>query len=80
MSRSRKKSIYKGRGLKPYWHFVRSRINQSVRGIRDLNDKEDYNIPNSKEIVNDWEYCDYKFNCEYKHKDLKYWKEKLSRK
>lgn len=79
MSRSRKKAIYKDKGIRPYWRFVRSSINNSVRGILHLIDKEDYNIPNAREIIDDWEYCDYRFDCEYKCKDSE-WKEKLTRK
>ena len=79
MSKSRKKAIYKDKGIRPYWRFVRGRINQDIRNILSLNDKDDYNITNPKEIIDDWEYCDYRFDCEYKCKDSE-WKEKLTRK
>ena len=79
MSRSRRKAIYKDKGIRPYWRHVRRSINNAVRDIFHLADKEDYNIPNPREIIDDWEYCDYKFDCEYKQKDSE-WKEKLTRK
>lgn len=79
MSRSRKKAIYKDRGLRPYWRYVRSGINKAVRDILYLIDKEDYNIPDPKEIVNDYDYSDYTLNYEYKRVESKE-KEKLSRK
>ena len=41
-------------------------------------------LPDSKEIVNCYDWCDYKYNCEYdppiNEEDAKYWKGKLSRK
>lgn len=80
MSRSKKKAIYKDKGIRPYWRFVRGRINQDVRSILFLIDKEDYNIANPKEIINDYNYSDYTFDCEYKRTNLKGWREKLTRK
>lgn len=79
MSRSRKKAIYKHRGLRPYWRHVRGGINIAVRDIIRLIDKEDYNIPDPKSIVNDYDYSDYTINCEYRRTE-KELKEKLSRK
>lgn len=79
MSRSRKKAIYKDKGVRHYWRFVRGRINQDVRDILSLNDKEDYNITNPKEIICDYIYSDYTFDCEYKKTDSA-WREKLTRK
>ena len=80
MSRSKKKAIYKDKGIKPYWRFVRGRINQDIRSILSLIDKEDYNITNPKEIICDYTYSDYTFDCEYRRTELKEWREKLSRK
>lgn len=80
MSRSRKKAIYKDKGIRPYWRFVRCRINQDIRSILFLIDKEDYNITNPKEIIRDYTYSDYTFDCEYRRTGLKEWREKLSRK
>ncbi len=79
MSRSRKKAIYKNKGIRPYWRIVRGRINQDIRNILSLSDKEDYNITNPKEIVCDYDYSDYTFDCEYKRVDSE-WREKLTRK
>ena len=80
MSRSRKKAIYKDRGLRPYWKYVRGGINNAVRSILHLIDKEDYSIPDPKEIINDYNYSDYTIDCEYRRTELKDWREKLSRK
>ena len=80
MSRSRKKAIYKDKGLRPYWKYVRGGINNAVRSILHLIDKEDYSIPDPKEIINDYNYSDYTLDCEYRRTELKEWREKLSRK
>ena len=80
MSRSRKKAIYKDKGLRPYWKYVRGGINNAVRGILYLIDKEDYNIPDPKEIINDYDFCDYIIDYEYRRTESKEWKDKLSRK
>jgi hypothetical protein len=80
MSRSRKKAIYKDKGIRPYWRHVRRSINNAVRDILHLTDKEDYNIPNPREVVNDYDYSDYTFDCEYKRTELKEWRDKLTRK
>ena len=58
MSRSKKKAIYKDRGLRSYWKYVRREINNAVRSIIHLIDKEDYSIPDPKEIINDYDYSD----------------------
>ena len=80
MSRSRKKAIYKDKGIRPYWRFVRGSINNAVRDILHLIDKEDYNIPDPKEIINDYDYSDYTLDYEYRRTESKEWKDKLSRK
>ena len=79
MARSKRKAIYKDKGIRPYWRFVKSRIRQSVRDIARLEDREDYNIPNPKEIINDYDYSDYTFDCEYKYTRSE-WEKKLRRK
>ncbi len=53
--------------------------NQDIRNILSLSDKEDYNITNPKEIICDYDYSDYTFDCEYKRVDSE-WREKLTRK
>ena len=67
MSRSTRKPIIKDRPRNHkksslYWRSVRSTIKQSIREIAQLEDKEDFEIPNPKEIVNDYNYCDYIFD------------------
>lgn len=87
MSRSYKKAIYKdGNGG---WHkILRRRVRNSVKNyMRTHKDKlidDEIVLPDSKEIVNCYDWCDYKYNCEYdppiNEEDAKYWKGKLSRK
>lgn len=60
--------------------IVRGGINNAVRSILHLIDKEDYSIPDPKEIINDYDYSDYTLDCEYGRTELKEWREKLSRK
>lgn len=79
MSRSKKKAIYKDKGINHYLKMVRGSINSAVRDIFYLIDKDDYLIPHPKETICDYEYSDYKIDCEYKHIDSE-WKRKLSRK
>lgn len=84
MSRSTRKPIIKDRPRNHkksslYWRSVRSTIKQSIREISQLEDKEDFEIPNPKEIVNDYNYCDYVFDYEHYDLDEEY-KQKLSRK
>lgn len=79
MSRSRRKAIYKDKGLRPYWRFVRGGINQAVRSILRLQDKEDYHIPEPKELIDDYRYSDYKIDCEHDWIDHE-WRDKLRRK
>lgn len=57
MSRSYKKPVIRDRGCKSiYWRRVRSRNNQEVRTEKE--------ISNPKELVNDYDYSDYRFiNC-----------------
>lgn len=56
MSRSRKKNpVIKDRGLKDlYWRTIRKRHKADIFAGRPLS--------NPKEVVNDYTYCDYKFN------------------
>lgn len=95
MSKSYKKAIYKdsgGRGnhkrlrkilRNSQKNFIRSHYNELITG--------EIVIPNDKSVVNQWDYSDYKIDCEHrrsfwssrKYEDLEkyfYWKKKLSRK
>lgn len=88
MSRSRKLPIYKDGTAKEHRLFrkrIRRILKLKVKDILSLLDPETYEIPNSKSIVNDWDWCDYildyhnepnRFKC-LRYKDIK---EKLSRK
>ena len=67
MSRSRRKAIIKDRprNIKKssfYWRQVRSSQNNVIRSCRDFDELE---IPNAKTIVDDYDYCDYKFDYEF---------------
>lgn len=65
MSRSRKLPIYKdGSTRKNSWHKclrrkVKRRIRQAVKDIIRLRDYEEYEIPASKALINDYDWCDY---------------------
>lgn len=66
MSRSRKKPIIKDRPRNAkksslYWRVVRRVINDKVRQILTNPEKEP-DLPEPKEIVNDYDYSDYKIN------------------
>lgn len=65
MSRSKKLPIYKdGKACKH--RLMRRRIRRSiklkVKDILSLIDKDSYNLPNPKTIVNDWDWSDYKID------------------
>lgn len=66
MSRSRRKPIVKDRPRNDkksslYWRVVRRVINDKVRQITK-SPEEDVELPEPKEIVNDYDYCDYKID------------------
>lgn len=66
MSRSRRKPIVKDRPRNDkksslYWRIVRRVINDKVRQITKTPDDE-VDLPEPKEIVNDYDYSDYKIN------------------
>lgn len=63
MSRSRRKPIIKDRPRNKkkstlYWRIVRRVINGKVRILKD-NPIEEGQLPEPKEIVNDYDYCDW---------------------
>jgi hypothetical protein len=73
MSRSRRKPIIKDRPRNAkksslYWRVVRRVINDKVRQIFS-NPKGEIDLPEPKEIVNDYDYCDYKID--YRDPDWK---------
>jgi len=66
MSRSKKKAIYKDKGLKKTYHkVVRSNVNQVVRESKKLEDLDEVEIPDEKTIINDYDYCDYSIDAEH---------------
>lgn len=81
MSRSKRKPIVKDgpRNQKKstsYWRTVRRVINDSVRQLKY---DDETVLPKPKEIVNDYDYCDY--IIDYRNWDSdKGWGEKYSRK
>lgn len=68
MSKSYKQAIVKDRGIghKLYRKTVRGSQSTYIRSNMDklLND-EDFAIPDGKTIINDYDYCDYKFDYEH---------------
>jgi hypothetical protein len=63
MSRSRRQPIIKDRPRNEkksslYWRIVRRVINNKVRQIIKT-DEDEVDLPEPKEIVNDYDYCDY---------------------
>lgn len=62
MSKSRRLPIYKDHGIARRSIFkrkIKRRIRQRVKDIINLIDKETYELPNPKILVNDWDWCDY---------------------
>lgn len=79
MSRSRKKAIIKDKPRNKkrtsiYWRRVRSVIKNKIRSCRDF---ENLEIPNSKSIVNDYDYCDYVIDYEYDRRPGYFWNNDL---
>jgi hypothetical protein len=63
MSRSRREPIIKDRPKNEkkstfYWRTVRRVINDAVRMLK-YEPESDETLPEPKEIVNDYDYCDY---------------------
>lgn len=76
MSRSKKKPICKDKGIGSniYNRTIRRIQKSKVRDIINLKDIEFYDIPNSKVIVNDYDYYD--FIIDYRF--ISYWKKELT--
>jgi hypothetical protein len=85
MSRSRRQPIIKDRPRNEkkstfYWRTVRRVINDKVRMLKYEPDSDE-NIPEPKEIVNDYDYCDYMID--YRNDDInnkESYRNKVSRK
>lgn len=85
MSRSYKKAILKDKGMKKtYWRTVRRVINQAVKNSLT---NPDIIIPIPKQIINDYDYCDYIIDYEFdrnfsygKNYNEDFWKNKFKRK
>lgn len=70
MSRSFKKAIIKDRPRNYkksswYWRIVRRCQKQALNASKD--------IPDAKEIVNDYDYCDYKIDYEFDKSPGYFW-------
>lgn len=68
MTRSRRKiPIVKGPKVKRNWYNrrVKRHQRQQTRDILTLKDILDYEISSSREIVNDYDVCDYKFDYRF---------------
>ena len=68
MTRSRRKiPIVKGATVKRNWYNLRVKRHhrQQTRDILTLKDILDYEISSSREIVNDYDVCDYKFDYRF---------------
>ena len=60
MSKSFKLPIIKDKtDHKFFRRTVRRIVNQKIKDIKNLVDLDSYEIPNTKTIVNDYDYCDY---------------------
>ncbi len=60
MSRSKKQNVIKDHGKNQklrYHRKIRRVIKHCIKNIHT----EDYSLPNFKEIINDYDYCDYVF-------------------
>ena len=73
MSRSYKKAIIKDKGFKDIYHKICRRvIKQHVKKFIK-NDSDSIILPDEKEIVNDYDYSDYKIDYEYNIKSGYCW-------
>lgn len=98
MSRSKRLPIYKDHGAarhSEYRRKIKRAIRQKVKDILNLADRESYELPNPKALVNEWDWCDYIFDYRFRrpyhgfiwyeseeeyYKDREEYKKKLSRK
>lgn len=64
MSRSYRKPYFKDKSGKPNYHKKIRRIIKYCISKQKLNIDLSFQLPQFKEIVNDWDFCDYSFNLE----------------
>lgn len=73
MSRSYKLAILKDKGLKNYyWKKVRRVTNQIVKSIT-LENADEVLLPDPKEIMNDYDYSDYKIDYQFNKSFSYFW-------
>lgn len=73
MSRSYKKAIVKDRGLKDYyWKKIRRVTKQIVKSL-SIDNSDDILLPHPKEVMNDYDYSDYKIDYEYERGSSYFW-------
>lgn len=66
MGKSRKKPIYKDVGIekKKYWRKIRRVVRLAIKGEKEI-------LPLPKEIINDYNYSDYRFDLRFGHQYFK---------
>lgn len=71
MCKSTKLPIYKDKNRHDkFRRKIKRRIRQKVKDILNLIDKESYELPDPKVLVNDWDWCDYIFDYRNSDKEL----------
>jgi hypothetical protein len=75
MSRSKKKPVYKDRGYENdiYWRKIRRIIKMAIKKESDV-------LPLPKEIINDYNYSDFKFDYRFELDKEDEWVKRFSRK
>jgi len=63
MGKSTKKPIIKSapRNSKKsteYWKVIRRTVNTKLKSVKDIEDAEELEIPDARDIVDDFSYCD----------------------
>lgn len=76
MSRSKRKPIYKDKGWEynTYNKRIRRVQKQKTKDIINLIDFETYNIPLNREIVNDYNICDFIMDLRHNKENKFYFK------
>ena len=74
MSKSTKLPIVKDVGFmkKTYHKVIRSNINQKLKQVKDIEDAEELEIPEPETIIDDYDYCDWRFDMRDEEDDSKY--------
>jgi len=67
MSKSKKKPIVKDNpsGKEIFRRRIRRKQNQETNNAKCLEDTDEFQLTDDKSIVNDYDYCDYKFDWHY---------------